>query len=404
MYQAILVRYGEISLKGNNRSFFVNKLVENIKQALKGTGKYKIEKTYGRVYLYIDDQPEKYIEKMKMIPGIVSLSPIAITTLDFQDIKKTAVDLFKKTVTDYPATFKVETSRPNKKFPMKSPEINMDLGGHILDEINKDINQEENDKLTVDVHNPDCLVNLEIRKDKTLIYTRRVDGVGGLPVGSSGSGLLLLSGGIDSPVAGWMAMKRGMTLNAIYFHSFPYTSDRAKEKVLDLAKVLSSYGVRINLFISHFTDIQMEIQKKCPAKYNITIMRRFMLRIASKIARENGDLSLITGESIGQVASQTLESMHVINEVTNLPIIRPLICMDKTEIMDISRQIGSYDISIQPYEDCCTIFVPKHPVTRPGLEDTRDAEAGLIADMDQLIEESIAKSETIIIEGKQTIS
>ncbi|MEJ6951406.1 tRNA uracil 4-sulfurtransferase ThiI [Natronospora cellulosivora (SeqCode)] len=398
MYQAILVRYGEISLKGKNRSFFVNKLIGNIKQALKGTGKFKIEKTYGRVYLYIDDNPDKYIEKMKMIPGIVSLSPVAITSLEYEDIKSTALELFKKTVSTYPVTFKVETSRPNKKFPMKSPEINMDLGGYILEDINKDSKQNENDKLTVDVHNPDILVSLEIRKDKTLVYTEKVDGPGGLPVGGSGSGLLLLSGGIDSPVAGWLAMKRGMTINAIYFHSFPYTSDRAKEKVLDLAKVLASYGVKINLFVSHFTDIQMEIQKRCPSKYNITIMRRFMLRIASKIARKNGDLALITGESIGQVASQTLESMHVINEVTNLPIIRPLICMDKTEIMDISREIGTYEISIQPYEDCCTIFVPKHPVTRPGLKDTHQAEADFSEDdIERLIEESIAKSETIVI-------
>ncbi|MFW6264843.1 MAG: tRNA uracil 4-sulfurtransferase ThiI [Bacillota bacterium] len=396
MYQAILVRYGEISLKGKNRSFFVNKLVENIKQAIKGTGKYRIEKTYGRVYLYIDDNPEKYIEKMKMIPGIVSLSPVAIASLEYEEIKTTALSLFTKTASTYPLTFKVETSRPNKKFPMKSPEINMDLGGYILKEINKD-SKKDNDKLTVDVHDPDILVNLEIRKDKTLIYTEKIAGPGGLPVGGSGSGLLLLSGGIDSPVAGWLAMKRGMTINAIYFHSFPYTSDRAKEKVLDLARVLSSYGVKINLFVSHFTEIQMEIQKKCPSKYNVTIMRRFMLRIASRIARQNGDLALITGESIGQVASQTLESMNVINEVTNLPIIRPLICMDKTEIMDIAREIGTYDISIQPYEDCCTVFVPKHPVTRPGLTDTQKAEADISDDIDRLIEESIEKSETIVI-------
>ncbi|MFP4662570.1 MAG: tRNA uracil 4-sulfurtransferase ThiI [Halanaerobiales bacterium] len=392
MYQAILVRFGEISLKGNNRSYFVNKLINNIRGYLKGIGKYKIERTYGRIYLYIDDEPEKYIEKLKEIPGIVSISPVAVAPLDFEAIKEVSLKIFKDAAQDYPTTFKVETNRPNKKFPLKSPEINRELGAHIL----TNINEEYNDKLSVDVHNPEHLISLEVRKDKALIYTETIVGPGGLPVGTSGKGLLLLSGGIDSPVAGWLGLKRGMTLDAIYFHSHPYTSDRAKEKVLDLAKVLSKYGGRINLFVSHFTDIQMEIQKNCPSKYNVTIMRRIMLRIASRIAKQNNDLVLLTGESIGQVASQTLESINVINEVTNLPILRPLITMDKTEIIKIARKIGTYETSILPYEDCCTIFVPKHPVTRPTLEDARAAEEGL--EIENLIEESIEKSETIVIE------
>ncbi|MFW5971866.1 MAG: tRNA uracil 4-sulfurtransferase ThiI [Bacillota bacterium] len=391
MYQAIMVRFGEISLKGNNRQYFVNKLINNIKGNLKNTGRFKIEKTYGRIYLHIEGEPAKYIENLKMIPGIVSLSPIAITEVNFDKIKQTALDVFKYSVKKYPTTFKVETNRPNKKFPIKSPEINSELGAHILKNIN-----EESNKLTVDVHQPEYMVNLEVRKDKALIYTEVIDGPGGLPVGSSGRGLLLLSGGIDSPVAGWMGLKRGMTLDAIYFHSFPYTSDRAKEKVLDLARIISKYGGKINLFVSHFTDIQMEIQKKCPSKYNVTIMRRFMLRLATKIARQNDNLALLTGESIGQVASQTLESMNVINEVTNIPILRPLITMDKTEIIDIAREIGTFETSILPYEDCCTIFVPKHPVTKPRLKDTLEAEKDL--EIDELIEESIEKSETIVIE------
>ena len=392
MYQAILVRFGEISLKGNNRSYFVNKLIANIKQQLKGTGNFKIERTYGRIYIYIEDKPRNYLEKLKIIPGIVSISPVAIAPLEFEKIKELSLDVFKYSVSNYPTTFKVETSRPNKKFPLKSPEINREIGAYIL----KNINKVSNDRLTVNVHQPEHLVNIEIRKDKTLIYTETIEGPGGLPVGTSGKGLLLLSGGIDSPVAGWLGLKRGMTLDAIYFHSFPYTSDRAKEKVLDLAKILSKYGGRINLFVSHFTDIQMEIQKHCPAKYNVTIMRRIMLRLASRIAQQNDNLVLLTGESIGQVASQTLESINVINEVTNLPILRPLITMDKTEIIKIAREIGTYKTSILPYEDCCTIFVPKHPVTRPTLEDARRAEEKL--EIQKLIEESIAKSETIIIE------
>lgn len=392
MYQAILVRFGEISLKGNNRSYFVNKLIGNIKSNLHELGKFKIEKTYGRIYIYIDDEPKKYINSLKMIPGIVSVSPIAITEPDFGKIKKLALRVFEYAVKNFPTTFKVETSRPNKKFPLKSPEINMELGGYILENINKP----NNNKLSVDVHNPEYLLNLEVRKDKTLIYTETIPGVGGLPVGTSGKGLLLLSGGIDSPVAGWLGMKRGMTIDAIYFHSFPYTSDRAKEKVLDLAKVLSKHGGKINLFVNHFTDIQMEIQKQSPSKYNITIMRRMMLRIASKIARKNNNFALLTGESIGQVASQTLESINVINEVTNLPILRPLITMDKNEIIQIARKIGTYETSILPYEDCCTIFVPKHPVTRPNLKEALQAEENL--EIDKLINESIEKSETIVIE------
>lgn len=391
MYKALLVRFGEISLKGKNRSFFVNKLVENIENALRETGNFQIEKSYGRIYLYIEDNPEVYIEKLKLIPGIVSISPVAITELDLEKIKELALEIFAYSVKEYPTSFKVETSRPNKDFPLTSPEISREVGAHLL----MNINAGKPGRLTVDVHEPDHLLSLEIRKDKALVYTESIPGIGGLPVGTSGKGLLLLSGGIDSPVAGWLSLKRGMTLDAIYFHSFPYTSDRAKEKVLDLARILSKYGGKINLFINHFTDIQMEIRKKCPPKYTITIMRRMMFRIATELARKNKNLVLVTGESIGQVASQTLESMHVINEVTNLPILRPLISMDKTEIIQIARMIGTYETSILPYEDCCTIFVPKHPVTRPTLKDTLEAEKDL--EIEKLIAESMEKSETVII-------
>lgn len=391
MYQAILVRFGEISLKGNNRSFFVNKLIKNIKSALNNTAEFRIERTYGRIYVYPENNMEKIINKLKMVPGIVSLSPTAITSLEYENVKKTALEVFKDSVDTYPTTFKVETHRPNKKYQLTSPEISRDIGANIL----KNINQ-QNNKLTVDVHNPAHTLNIEVRKKNIFIYTRVIQGIGGLPIGTSGKGLLLLSGGIDSPVAGWSALKRGMTIDAIYFHSPPYTGERAKEKVIELAQILSKHSGRIKLYLSHFTDIQIGIQKNCPAKYNITIMRRIMFQIADRITRKNNYLALITGESIGQVASQTLESMQVINAVTNLPIIRPLITMDKTEIIDIARKIGTYETSILPYEDCCTLFVPKHPVTKPKLSDTINAEAKL--DTEELLNQAMEKIETVILE------
>lgn len=392
MYKVILIRFGEIGLKGKNRSTFVNQLISNIKWALKGLANYKLERTYGRIYLYPKDNLEAILDRLRMIPGIVSLSPTAIAPLDYRKLEKTALEVFRDAVEEYPATFKVETRRANKNFPMKSLEISREIGAHIL----RNINQGKENRLTVDVHNPDFILNIEVRKDNIYVYTRVVPGPGGLPVGSSGKGLLLLSGGIDSPVAGWLGMKRGMKIEAIYFHSFPYTSDRAKEKVIDLAKVLSRYGGKIKLYISYFTEIQKEIMKHCPRKYNITIMRRMMFRLATEIARRNNDLVLVTGESVGQVASQTLESMQVINAVTNLPVLRPLITMDKTEIMDIAREIGTYETSILPYEDCCTVFVPKHPVTKPRLETAIEAEKDLA--IEELMEESIGKTEIMLIE------
>ncbi|MTI61445.1 MAG: tRNA 4-thiouridine(8) synthase ThiI [Firmicutes bacterium] len=391
MYQAILLRFGEISLKGNNRSFFVHKLIKNIKTVLKNTADFRIERTYGRIYIYPENNMEKIIERLKMVPGIVSLSPTAITSLNYEDVKKTTLEVFKDSVDNYPTTFKVETHRANKKYQLTSPEISRDIGAYLLQNINH-----QDNKLTVDVHNPAHTLNIEVRKERIFIYTRVIQGIGGLPIGTSGKGLLLLSGGIDSPVAGWSSLKRGMTIDAIYFHSPPYTGERAKEKVIELAQILSKHSGRIKLYLSHFTDIQMAIQKNCPPKYNITIMRRIMFQIADRIARENNYLALVTGESIGQVASQTLESMQVINAVTNLPVIRPLIAMDKTEIIDIARKIETYKTSILPYEDCCTLFVPKHPVTKPKLSDTINAETKL--DIEELLAQAMEKIETIILE------
>lgn len=391
MYNVLLIRYGEIALKGLNRGQFINKLIKNIKWAIRDTGNYELKRTPGRIFIYPENNEEKLIEKLRMVPGIVSLSPAITCPLDYEQLKDRALELFKHEVTRYPTTFKVETKRANKNFPHKSPEISRDIGAHIL----RNINMEDN-ILTVDVHNPIHQLNIEIRKKHIYIYNRVISGPGGLPYGSSGKGLLLLSGGIDSPVAGWMGMKRGIEIEALYFHSFPYTSDRVKEKVIDLSRILSQYGGKIKLYVNYFTEIQKAIQKNCPNKYNITIMRRMMFRLASIIARQHNNLVLITGESVGQVASQTLESMHTINSVTNIPVLRPLVAMDKSEIMEIAREIGTYETSILPYEDCCTIFVPKHPETRPTIEKAEKAEEKL--NIDELIKESLEKTEILTIE------
>jgi tRNA uracil 4-sulfurtransferase len=392
MYEVILIRFGEIGLKGKNRSIFVKQLIRNIHRAVKDLGKYKIERTYGRIYLYPEDDTEEIINRLIMVPGIVSLSPTIISPLDFNDLKNTALWLFKESVKNYPVSFKVETKRANKSFPLTSPEISKEIGSYLLDKINTGTE----DNICVDVHNPEYILNIEVRKENIYVYNRIIKGPGGLPIGSSGRGLLLLSGGIDSPVAGWLGMKRGMEIDAIYFHSFPFTSNEARQKVIDLSKILSKYGGKLRLYISYFTNIQKAIAENCPDKYNITIMRRMMFRLAEETAKQNNNLVLLTGESVGQVASQTLESISVINSVTNMPILRPLISMDKSEIMEIARKINTYDTSILPYEDCCALFVPDNPVTKPRLKEAIKAEQNL--DIKELIEEALRKTEILDIE------
>lgn len=394
MYNAILIRYGEIALKGKNRSLFVNQLIDNIKNSIKDLGQHKIKRTFGRIYVYPENDSEKLIKRIKWIPGIVSLSPVISTELNFENLKTKALELFQQEVTDYPTTFKVETNRANKDFPKISPEINSEIGAYIL----KNIDNE----LTVDVHKPEIRLSIEVREEKIYINTRVIQGPGGLPIGTGGKGLLLLSGGIDSPVAGWMGMKRGLKIEALYFHSFPFTSDRAKEKVIDLVKILSQYGGEIKLYINHFTEIQKAIQEKCPDEDRITIMRRFMFEIATHIAHNNNDLALLTGEAIGQVASQTLESMSVINAVTNIPVLRPLIAMDKNDIIDIAKKIGTYQTSIQPYEDCCTVFVPDSPRTKPQLEQTIRAESNL--NRKELIAGAVEKTEVKFIKSENHLT
>jgi len=334
--------------------------------------------------MYIDtDNWQEAAQRLQRVFGIVSLSPVLRADLDIEAIKEAAV----KVVADAsPRTFKVETRRPNKSFPLNSPELNQALGGHVLRSL---------PGLTVDVHSPDVVLNVEVRDEGAYLYCKVIPGLGGLPAGVSGKGLLLLSGGIDSPVAGFLALKRGVAVEGLHFYSYPFTTERSKEKVIELGRILGQYTGTgtFPLWICHFTEVQKAIQKAPFPNLRITIMRRFMMRIGAELARKQNALALITGESLGQVASQTMESIFTINEVTNIPIYRPLIGMDKSEIVDIARQIGTYETSILPYEDCCTVFVPRNPATRPTVAQALEAESHL--DVAGLVAEAVANTEYI---------
>lgn len=401
MYDLIIIRYGEIALKGDNINDFISQLITNIERATADLGDFEISTVYGRIFLYAESSKiQKIVKRLVNVPGIISLSPAQRFRIgkkinkfdqqDFENLKAKVVQLFQKEVKSYPTTFKVETTRADKSFPIKSPELNSELGAAILENI-----ETKKTPLSVDVHKPDHMLEIEIRRGKIYLFIKREAGPGGLPVQCSGRGLLLLSGGIDSPVAGWLALKRGLTLNAVYFNSPPYTSERAKEKVIDLAKTLSLYGGEIKLQIPYFTEIQQEILKKCPQRYTITIMRRMMIRIANRLAKMNNEQALITGESLGQVASQTIEGLHSSNEIAELPVLRPLITMDKNEIIKLAKKIGSYEISIRPHEDCCTIFVPDNPVTQPKIDTVHFGEKDL--EIKGLIDRSIEKMKVLTI-------
>jgi thiamine biosynthesis protein ThiI len=343
-----------------------------------------IEKSYGRIYVPIENNLEQVAAALKLLFGVVSFSPCFRLPKDIEAVKAAAL----KDISNYQGqkTFKVATKRAYKDFAYDSYAISREVGGHIL------LNSSG---WAVDVKNPDVTINVEVREDEIFVFSQIVDGLGGLPVGSNGRGLLLLSGGIDSPVAGYLTMKRGVQIEAVHFHSFPFTSERAKEKVIDLCRVLVCYGGKIRLHIVPFSKIQTEIKKQCPEDLGITIMRRMMVRIAEKLARKRRALALVTGESIGQVASQTLESMYTIENVIKIPVLRPLIAMDKTEIIMLAKKIGSYDISILPYEDCCTVFLPKNPKTRPRPIQAEEAEQAL--PVAELIKEAVEKIETLVL-------
>lgn len=385
MERVYLISYSEIGLKGENRPFFERTLVSNIRRALKDIPGLEIERFHGRIYVKAEGDLKEIRDRLVKIFGIASISPALRTHPDLDEIKRGALILLQEHKEYNGKTFKVETRRPNKSFPLTSPEVSKVVGAHILKSLNG---------LKVDVRDPDILVNIEIR-EKAYIYWEKIPGLRGLPVGVSGKALLLLSGGIDSPVAGWMTMKRGVKIQAIYFHTFPFTSDRAKEKVVDLCRVLSIYNSPIILHVVNFTEVLKVLQKETPSEFLTILMRRMMLRIAERVALKENALGLVTGESIGQVASQTMESLAATNKVADIPIIRPLIAFDKDEIIEKARKIGTYEISIRPYEDCCTVFVPRHPKTRPSLKDVEAAERDL--DVDNLVEEGLKRVDVIIV-------
>ncbi len=387
-----LLKYGEIALKGLNRPKFEQKLIDNVNSALAPLGKFSVKKAQSTIYVEaLDDDIDSIetVERLKKVFGIVNICPATRCEKGMDSIKETAAQCVLDM--DYEGkSFKVETKREDKRFPLKSPEISREVGGAVLRAVNK-----AGGNIKVDVHDPDILVQVEIR-DSAYIVADIISGAGGMPVGSGGCAALLLSGGIDSPVAGWMIAKRGVTLDAVYFHSPPYTSERAKDKVVDLAKTLSAYTRGIRLYSVPFTDIQLDIIENCPKNMLTIIMRRIMMRIAEKIAEKNGDMALVTGESVGQVASQTMEALYCTNAAVSMPVFRPCIGMDKEEITAVSKKIGAYEISIRPYEDCCTIFVPKHPKTKPRLDEIIEAEKSL-TDIEAMIEKAIGDADIINI-------
>ncbi|WP_422487198.1 tRNA uracil 4-sulfurtransferase ThiI [Gudongella sp. DL1XJH-153] len=379
MERVISASLGEIVLKGLNRKYFEDRLIKNMKRVLRDFGEYRIYKEQGKIYIEgLADHQHDAIRRLKKVFGLVYISPCIRTSLDMEDIREAGLMLVKeKLPKDKIVTFKVETSRSDKRYPLKSPEISRDVGGYVLT---------NTENLKVDVHNPDFMLYVDV-KEYGYVYIDRTRAYGGLPIGTNGKGLLLLSGGIDSPVAGFMMAKRGVEVDAIHFHSYPFTSQRAEEKVMDLAKIVSMYTGPINIYSINLLNIQKEINKNCPEDEMTIISRRFMMRIAEEISKRKGYQILVTGENLGQVASQTIYSVDVINRSVEMPVLRPLIGMDKVDIIDISKEIETYETSIKPFEDCCSVFLPKHPVTRPKLEDILQSEQAL--NIEELILEAI---------------
>lgn len=391
-YTAFLIKYAEIGIKGKNRYLFEDALVKQIRRALKKVdGIFQVTKTQGRIYIEClsEFDFEETVAGLQCVFGITGICPVVhVEDNGFEELSKDVIKYMDDVYPDKNKTFKVMARRARKNYPLDSMELNKELGGIILDAF---------PEMKVDVHKPEIQLTVEIR-EKIYIYSEIIPGPGGMPVGTNGKAMLLLSGGIDSPVAGYMISKRGVKLDAVYFHAPPYTSERAKQKVVDLARLVSKYSGPIYLHVINFTDIQLYIYEKCPHDELTIIMRRYMMKIAEHIAKETECLGLITGESIGQVASQTMQSLAATNEVCTMPVYRPLIGFDKQEIVTISEKINTYETSILPFEDCCTIFVAKHPVTKPNLNIIKRSERNLEEKIDELFQTAIETEELIIVE------
>ena len=391
-YTSFLIKYAEIAIKGKNRYVFEDALIKQMKYALKSVeGEFDVTKTQGRVHVEClsDYDYDEVVEALSRVFGITGICPVV--HVPDEGFDRLAEDVIRYIDEEYPdknTTFKVNCRRARKNYPMDSQEVNAAMGERILDAF---------PQIKVDVHDPKILLTIEIRDDNIYIYSKVIPGPGGMPVGTGGKAMLLLSGGIDSPVAGYMIAKRGVRIDAVYFHAPPYTSERAKQKVVDLAKQVAKYAGPINLHVINFTDIQLEIYEKCPHDELTIIMRRYMMRIAEDIAKKNDNLALITGESLGQVASQTMQSLAATNEVCTLPVFRPLIGFDKNEIIKISEKIDTYETSILPFEDCCTIFVAKHPVTKPNINIIKRSETKLLETIDELYARAIETDEVITV-------
>ena len=395
-FQSFMIKYAEIGVKGKNRYLFEDALVRQIRRALKAVeGSFRVLKEDGRIYVAADADYdyEETIDALCRVFGIASICPmVQIDDLGVEDLCAQAVRYMDEMYPDKKITFKVQSRRARKNYPLDSNGINAKLGEVILNAF---------PDIRVDVHHPDVLLCVEIRQ-RINIYSEAIPGPGGMPVGTNGKAMLLLSGGIDSPVAGYMMAKRGVVVDAVYFHAPPYTSDRAKQKVVDLARLVTRYSGPINLHVVNFTEIQMAIYEICPHDELTIILRRYMMKIAQQLAGESGSSALVTGESIGQVASQTLKSLAATNEVCTMPVFRPLICFDKQEIVEVAKKIGTFETSILPYEDCCTIFVAKHPVTKPNLNAIKRSEAKLAGKIEELYQKALDTVETIWVEAEPT--
>ena len=391
-FKSFLIKYAEIGVKGKNRYLFEDALVSNIAKSLKKSaeGDFRVHKEDGRIYVdaLSSYDYDEVIYALTHVFGIVGVCPmVQVEDEGFEDLKDKVIAYMDEMYPDKNITFKVNARRARKNYPLDSMTINCDMGEAILNAF---------PEIKVDVRNPKVMLNIEIRKHIN-IYSEIIPGPGGMPVGTAGKAMLLLSGGIDSPVAGYMIAKRGVELEAVYFHTPPYTSERAKQKVVDLAEKVAAYAGNMKLNVVNFTDIQMYIYEQCPHEQLTIIMKRVMYKIAEKLAKQNGALGLVTGESIGQVSSQTMQSLMVIDENTDMPVYRPVIAFDKQEIVDISLKIDTYDISTQPYEDCCTTFVAKHPVTKPNLNVIKHSELKLADKIDEMIEEAVRTVEVLDI-------